>query len=390
MTDLVTIARFDRVAEAELCQLALAQAGIAAYLDNANLLAANMMLANAVGGIKLQVLASDSPAALEILQSGRLAASVAESPTLATASHAEIVFDCSECGATIRFAAKLAGKCEVCPECHEMIDVPDALPATAIAPAIGSTAADLDGRTAAPVAPRAGGDWWEVLIVLALAYLPYLYVSLEYLASQPSLAAATSTSPTDYYDDGHDYPYELLYSATQCLLVLYLIWRNGDSWLSFGLTKLHWFRDSALAVGCLFADRLALFIGWLLVVGNLRPERFVSDADGAFTDLAVTAAALPVLTQVTMIASTLLSAFCEELVYRCYLITRMAALLGSSWIAVLVAATLFGSVHLYQGSEGALQAWFMGLAYGGLFLWLRRIWPLAIAHAAHNLLIAYS
>jgi hypothetical protein len=85
------------------------------------------------------------------------------------------------------------------------------------------------------------------------------------------------------------------------------------------------------------------------------------------------------------VVSICASAYAEELLYRGYLLTRLTPLLQSAWMAVLVAAMLFGIAHFYQGIQGVLPAWVMGMVYGGLFLRLRTLWPRAIAHAAYNL-----
>lgn len=123
MSDFVVVARFDRVTDADAHRLLLEHAGIASYLEGANLVAAHFLLANAIGGIKLLVAAADRAAAEEVLQN---------LPTTTTpdsvAQHlaGELAFSCSECGAMIRFPATSAGKCETCPECHEYVDVPEA------------------------------------------------------------------------------------------------------------------------------------------------------------------------------------------------------------------------------------------------------------------------
>ena len=42
---------------------------------------------------------------------------------------------------------------------------------------------------------------------------------------------------------------------------------------------------------------------------------------------------------------------------------------------------LFAGYHLYQGGVGVTFALVTGLVFGGIFCWLRRFWPLAMAHA---------
>lgn len=65
--DLVTVATFDSLIEAQLAQARLETAGLRSQLADAQLIAMDWVLSNAVGGIKLQVLGVDAPAALRAL-----------------------------------------------------------------------------------------------------------------------------------------------------------------------------------------------------------------------------------------------------------------------------------------------------------------------------------
>jgi hypothetical protein len=65
---LVTLSSFATATEAGLAQSRLAFEGIRSYLDNENLIAANPLLANATGGVKLKVSAEDLERAREVLE----------------------------------------------------------------------------------------------------------------------------------------------------------------------------------------------------------------------------------------------------------------------------------------------------------------------------------
>jgi membrane protease YdiL (CAAX protease family) len=80
------------------------------------------------------------------------------------------------------------------------------------------------------------------------------------------------------------------------------------------------------------------------------------------------------------------SSFAEELVMRAYLITRFQRLLSSTWIAVIVTTLLFASYHAYESPAGIIGAAAAGLVYGIAFCFCRRLWPICLAHAAHNIL----
>ncbi len=85
----------------------------------------------------------------------------------------------------------------------------------------------------------------------------------------------------------------------------------------------------------------------------------------------------------------LVAAYAEELVTRVYLITRLSKLFGSQVKAIVVAAALFASYHVYQGPEGFVGSFLFGLVYGAAYGLNRRIWPLVLGHAGYNLLLEY-
>jgi membrane protease YdiL (CAAX protease family) len=86
-------------------------------------------------------------------------------------------------------------------------------------------------------------------------------------------------------------------------------------------------------------------------------------------------------------ASLTLAGFGEEFVYRGYLLTRIAQLLGDTrfarGVALGMTAVVFGLVHLYQGLTGAISATTGGLYLGGLYIASgRNLWVAVIAHSA--------
>ncbi|MBT8234829.1 MAG: CPBP family intramembrane metalloprotease [Bacteroidia bacterium] len=82
----------------------------------------------------------------------------------------------------------------------------------------------------------------------------------------------------------------------------------------------------------------------------------------------------------------MVSSFGEEVVYRGFLITRITELVGNTkWgrvVAVLISAIIFGFAHYGWGPMGIVQTFFMGLALGICYLWLKKkLWILVLAHA---------
>jgi hypothetical protein len=119
--DLVTIATYDLPAKADIERQVLEEEGIQTFLADDNIVAMNWFLANAVGGAKLKVAASNAPRAIEILESYRKedAGPVNDEPA------AEITFACEFCGCEITVPGERRGLVEVCPLCGEYVDVPE-------------------------------------------------------------------------------------------------------------------------------------------------------------------------------------------------------------------------------------------------------------------------
>jgi membrane protease YdiL (CAAX protease family) len=81
------------------------------------------------------------------------------------------------------------------------------------------------------------------------------------------------------------------------------------------------------------------------------------------------------------------AAFGEELVYRGYLMNRVAQVAGerkAGWLlALVVTSSLFGLGHLYQGLSGVITIGLNGLVFGVLYLVSRRnLWIPIMAHGA--------
>lgn len=109
--DFVTIARFQFPAEAETAKLILEAEGLRGFLEDAETVAMDWMLGNAIGYIKLKVPAGDVAAAVALLKqhSGTAKNLVCEE---APRSTTEISDDqCLDCG------VEIPADTSVCPQC---------------------------------------------------------------------------------------------------------------------------------------------------------------------------------------------------------------------------------------------------------------------------------
>jgi len=80
-----------------------------------------------------------------------------------------------------------------------------------------------------------------------------------------------------------------------------------------------------------------------------------------------------------------LAAFGEEMVFRGYLIQRIADLAGRSTlgltVALVVSSISFGWAHRYQGNAGILATALIGALLALLYLRTRNLWPVIVCHA---------
>jgi membrane protease YdiL (CAAX protease family) len=87
------------------------------------------------------------------------------------------------------------------------------------------------------------------------------------------------------------------------------------------------------------------------------------------------------LESLAWIPVALSAGFCEELAFRGYLQKQFQAIVGSSALAVLFQAIVFGVGHLYEGPGVAARIALFGVLFGLLALWRNSLRPGMIAHA---------
>lgn len=165
------------------------------------------------------------------------------------------------------------------------------------------------------------------------------------------------------------------------------LWRGG-SLADLGLRRpRRWLTAPLWAFGILVVFVMAQNVVPLLVTPFFDlppPDMSRYDAVRGNTTAALALAILLPLT----------AAIPEEILYRGFLIERLARLLagtrGAAVLAVLVQALIFGSVHFQWGAGGIVFAAVMGIVWGFAYLLCgRNLWITIIAHSmAHLALVA--
>lgn len=82
-----------------------------------------------------------------------------------------------------------------------------------------------------------------------------------------------------------------------------------------------------------------------------------------------------------LIALAFMNGALEEIVMIGYLFTRWRQLAHPMWVVVVVSAVVRATYHAYQGPGQFVGNLVMGLAFGWLYLKLKRVAPLVIAHS---------
>jgi len=78
---------------------------------------------------------------------------------------------------------------------------------------------------------------------------------------------------------------------------------------------------------------------------------------------------------------SLTAGFCEEAIFRGYLLTQFRAITGSTAAAILIQGVIFGISHGYQGLRNVITISVLGVLYGAFATWRRSLKPGMILHA---------
>jgi membrane protease YdiL (CAAX protease family) len=214
------------------------------------------------------------------------------------------------------------------------------------------TAAPGTAEVARGPASRAG-KWWAVgeLIVVALIFL----------ADERRLIPLSKT------------PFLLLFGWAS-------LRTRRSGWRQVGLALNRDWKTSILlgvAAGCAL-EGLELFVTQPVLVGWLHGQPDLELFRALHANVKWTLIAIA--------GAWTLAAFGEEMVYRGYLMNRVADLLGrtrTAWVSTLLAVHVgFGLAHAYQGPTGVIDEGLMGLLLGVMYLRTGR--NLAVPIIAHG------
>jgi uncharacterized protein len=215
---------------------------------------------------------------------------------------------------------------------------------------------------AKPIAP-----WWHTALLVALFLGIALAGGLLQQRAAPSGALPRPSRPLALY---------VSMIAMQWGLVYY-VWKGGLRRTGVTLRELIGGRwgsarrvalDAGLALGT-WAAWSAFTLAW---------DRWIPTGHAASVSTLLPRRPIEIA---LWVALSMTAGFCEELVFRGYLLRQFQALTRSVPIAVLAQAVLFGVSHGYQGVSACLTITVYGLMMGILALGRSSLRPGMLAHA---------
>ena len=144
-------------------------------------------------------------------------------------------------------------------------------------------------------------------------------------------------------------------------LILFFLWRNGESVSRTGWTWRRPARELILGVLCF----VPVFLGAALLERALLRAGLSPPATPlpSFLKEQGPAEALLAVLLVTVVA------LAEETIFRGYLLLRFRAVLRSTTASVLLSSAIFAVGHGYEGSAGLVTIGVMGAVFALVYLW---------------------
>lgn len=158
---------------------------------------------------------------------------------------------------------------------------------------------------------------------------------------------------------------------------------RGKGWGDFGLRKPESWKRTVL---------LAFLVGIIFQALSLYAiEPVLGKITGDIPDVSVFRPLVGNVPQLLffLLISWTFAAFIEEMIYRGYLMHRIADLFNrnkTGWIVGLILSNfIFGFGHMYQGMSGMISTGISGLVFAGLyFVTNRNLWAAILAHGIYD------
>lgn len=205
----------------------------------------------------------------------------------------------------------------------------------------------------------------QLVEVLVFLFLIVPSLALSFFVSQQGAAFTITAVAT------------ILRDLALLALILFFIWRNGETLPRLGWTWRTFWLEVIIGLG--------LFIPFTLSAGALEQalEQLGLTAPPTVPSFLMPAGAGQLVLALLLVAVV---AVAEETIFRGYLILRFNKVTRSLPAAVAIATGIFALGHGYEGSAGLTTVAYMGLVFALVYIWRRSLVAPMILHFLQDLL----
>jgi len=167
------------------------------------------------------------------------------------------------------------------------------------------------------------------------------------------------------------------------ITIFITLWAKRWDWKYFGMTRPNWLKTiikAFLFSICLFILLDFLITPFLELYFSKVDLSEVSHIEGNLSNYVL-----------YLLLGWIIGGFCEEIIYRGYVVKRLAIIFGDTnktWLfSAIIASIGFGFAHYYQGPSGIITACIIGLMFGIIFIYNRNNLMLPVlTHGIYNMM----
>jgi membrane protease YdiL (CAAX protease family) len=167
------------------------------------------------------------------------------------------------------------------------------------------------------------------------------------------------------------------------IVVLITLWATRWDWKYFSMTRPNW--PKTILKGFLFSIGIFILNDFIIqpfiefYIGKIDLSE-VSGIEANFINYVI-----------YILLGWVLGGFCEEIIYRGYVLKRLALIFGNTnaaWLFAAVTASLvFGFAHNYQGPSGIIATAIIALLFGLIFIFNKNnLMVLVLTHGIYNMI----
>jgi membrane protease YdiL (CAAX protease family) len=177
----------------------------------------------------------------------------------------------------------------------------------------------------------------------------------------------------------HVYLWNILSLWTLTLIAIELLYRYGFTLVQFGENLGVYPRNILTVVG------MVILVVAVVLLNKFQMRKITSEQyDKQIENIRKLIPTTPA-ERLAVIPLAFTAGFCEEFLYRGYLLNIAASATKSLWVGLLISTILFGFAHLYQGRKGVIGTSIGGAVFGLIFLASRSLLPGQLLHTAMDL-----